>query len=58
MRNKMIGLFFGTTLVLILLLYISYVYLNQQFIWVAGILFVGGTIFNWFLYRRCLTTKK
>ncbi|EMG27879.1 hypothetical protein LFLEISCH_08764 [Listeria fleischmannii subsp. fleischmannii LU2006-1] len=48
MRNKMIGLFFGTILVLILLLYIAYVYLNQQFIWVAGILFVGGTIFNWF----------
>ncbi|EAF7290086.1 hypothetical protein AVW28_14830, partial [Listeria monocytogenes] len=57
MKKIIIGVFFGILILVIVGLYVSYVYMNQSFIWVAGILLLLGTLFNWFLYNKYLSKK-
>ncbi|QNK13710.1 transmembrane protein [Listeria monocytogenes] len=57
MKKIIIGVFFGILILVIVGLYVSYVYMNQSFIRVAGILLLLGTLFNWFLYNKYLSKK-
>ncbi|EUJ20651.1 hypothetical protein PGRAN_14592 [Listeria grandensis FSL F6-0971] len=57
MKKNIIGLFFGILILVIVGVYISYVYMNQNFIWIAGILLLLGTAFNWYLYNKYLSKK-
>lgn len=56
--RKIISLIFIVILIMVIGLYLSYVYINDQFIWIAGILLIGGTIFNWYLYNKYLVKKR
>lgn len=57
LRKRIISLFFGVIIILIIGLYISYIHLNQNFIWIAGILLLLGTVFNWFLYNKYFSKR-
>ncbi|PZF89837.1 hypothetical protein C1903_04860 [Listeria ivanovii] len=57
MKKIIINLFFAIIILIIVGLYISYVYTNQSFIWIGGILLFLGTVFNWFLYLKYLSKE-
>ncbi|MBC1381162.1 hypothetical protein HB823_06130 [Listeria sp. FSL L7-1693] len=57
MKKIIITVFFGILILIIVGLYVAYIYINQKFIWVVGILLLLGTLFNWFLYNKYLSKK-
>lgn len=58
MAQKIIAAIFISLLMTIVLMYVAYIYVNDSFLWIGGLLLFFGTLWNWYLYRNLVIKNK
>lgn len=56
--KRVMSIIFLIYILVIIGIYVAYAYVNSQFIWISGLLLLGGISFNWYLYNKYLINKK
>lgn len=52
MAKKLIDVIFIILLIIVVFIYIEYIKRYDTYIWIGGLLLIGGLSFNWYLYRK------